>query len=59
MRVKAVGERSAPWLLRPFFWNQKRKYGQVLKPALLWVVITSTVSVPEPVVTVTWSVSTA
>ena len=24
------------WYLRPFFWNQKRKYGQVLKPALLW-----------------------
>ena len=25
-----------PWYLRPFFWNQKRKYGQVLKPALIW-----------------------
>jgi len=25
-----------PWYLRPFFWNQKRKYGQVLKPGLLW-----------------------
>ncbi|MFA5937713.1 MAG: carboxymuconolactone decarboxylase family protein [Sinimarinibacterium sp.] len=25
-----------PWYLRPFFWNQKRKYGQVLGPALLW-----------------------
>jgi AhpD family alkylhydroperoxidase len=25
-----------PWYLRPFFWNQRRKYGQVLKPALLW-----------------------
>lgn len=25
-----------PWYLRPFFWNQKRKYGQVLKPALVW-----------------------
>jgi uncharacterized peroxidase-related enzyme len=24
------------WYLRPFFWNQKRKYGQVLMPALLW-----------------------
>lgn len=25
-----------PWLLRPFFWNQKRKYGAVLQPGLLW-----------------------
>ena len=24
------------WYLRPFFWNQRRKYGQVLKSALLW-----------------------
>jgi AhpD family alkylhydroperoxidase len=24
------------WYLRPFFWNQRRKYGQVLQPALLW-----------------------
>ena len=25
-----------PWYLRPFFWKQKRKYGQVLTPGLLW-----------------------
>ena len=25
-----------PWYLRPFFWSQKRKYGQVLIPGLLW-----------------------
>ncbi len=25
-----------PLWLRPFFWNQKRKYGQVLKPGLIW-----------------------
>jgi AhpD family alkylhydroperoxidase len=25
-----------PWYLRPFFWNQKRKYGAVLDPGLLW-----------------------
>jgi len=25
-----------PWYLRPFFWNQQRRYGQVLRPALLW-----------------------
>jgi AhpD family alkylhydroperoxidase len=27
---------KCPWYLRPFFWNQRRKYGQVLKPALVW-----------------------
>ncbi|MGE0175102.1 MAG: carboxymuconolactone decarboxylase family protein [Oligoflexales bacterium] len=25
-----------PWYLRPFFWNQRRRYGRVLKPGLLW-----------------------
>lgn len=25
-----------PWYLRPFFWNQRRKYGSVLDAALLW-----------------------
>jgi len=25
-----------PWILRPFFWNQKRKYGAILQPGLLW-----------------------
>ncbi len=25
-----------PWYVRPFFWRQRRKYGQVLKPGLLW-----------------------
>jgi AhpD family alkylhydroperoxidase len=25
-----------PWYLRPFFWNQRRKYGRVLDAALLW-----------------------
>ncbi len=32
--TKQVG--AYPWLLRPFFWNQKRKYGAVLQPGLLW-----------------------
>lgn len=34
-----VSERSIgryPSYLRPFFWNQKRKYGQVLLPGLIW-----------------------
>jgi len=25
-----------PWYVRIFFWNQKRKYGEVLEPARLW-----------------------
>lgn len=36
MRVIEKPLSHYPWYLRPFFWNQKRKYGQVLKPALLW-----------------------
>ena len=36
MRVAEKTISAYPWYLRPFFWNQKRKYGQVLKPALLW-----------------------
>ena len=27
---------SYPFWLRPFFWRQKRRYGSVLKPGLLW-----------------------
>ena len=36
MRVPAKPLRSYPFYLRPFFWNQRRKYGEVLKAALLW-----------------------
>jgi AhpD family alkylhydroperoxidase len=25
-----------PWLIKLFFWNQKRRYGAVLEPARLW-----------------------
>jgi len=25
-----------PWYVRLFFWNQKRRYGSVLEPSLLW-----------------------
>jgi AhpD family alkylhydroperoxidase len=27
---------SCSWYLRPFFWNQRRKYGAVLDSALMW-----------------------
>ena len=32
-----VAPASAPaWYLRPFFWNQRRRYGKVLDATLLW-----------------------
>lgn len=36
MRVAERSPGQYPWYLRPFFWNQRRKYGQVLGPALVW-----------------------
>ncbi len=36
VRVSEKPAARYPWYLGPFFWNQKRKYGQVLKPGLLW-----------------------
>ncbi|MFP4190836.1 MAG: carboxymuconolactone decarboxylase family protein [Candidatus Hydrogenedentota bacterium] len=36
MRVAEKPLPSYPWYLRPFFWKQRRKYGEVLKPGLVW-----------------------
>ena len=36
MRVPAKSLSDYSWLVRIFFWNQKKKYGQVLEPAMLW-----------------------
>lgn len=36
MRITAKAISSYPFFLRPFFWNQRRKYGEVLVPGLLW-----------------------
>jgi AhpD family alkylhydroperoxidase len=36
MRVETKPLNAYPWWLRPFFWKQKRKYGQVLEPGLVW-----------------------
>jgi AhpD family alkylhydroperoxidase len=36
MRIPPKPIESYPFYLRPFFWNQKRKYGAVLDSALLW-----------------------
>lgn len=36
MRIMPKPLTKYPWYLKPFFWNQKRKYGAVLDSALLW-----------------------
>lgn len=36
MRIETKAQSAYPWYLRPFFWNQRRKYGEVLQAALLW-----------------------
>lgn len=36
MRIEPKPLGAYPWYLRPFFWNQRRKYGAVLDSALLW-----------------------
>lgn len=36
MRVPPKDPSNTAWYLKPFFWNQKRKYGRVLDAALMW-----------------------
>jgi AhpD family alkylhydroperoxidase len=36
MRITAKPLAQYPWYLRPFFWSQKYRYGEVLLPGLLW-----------------------
>lgn len=36
MRASTKPLSHYPWWIRPFFWNQTRKYGEVLQPGLLW-----------------------
>lgn len=36
MRIQSKSPASYPWYLKPFFWSQKRRYGEVLLPGLLW-----------------------
>ncbi|MDB2384676.1 carboxymuconolactone decarboxylase family protein [Endozoicomonas sp.] len=36
MHVPTKPLKSYPLWLKPFFWSQKRRYGKVLKPGLLW-----------------------
>lgn len=37
MNVPPKSPRDCAWYLRPFFWNQRRKYGAVLDSALLLI----------------------
>lgn len=34
--IRTPHEHRFPWYIRMFFWNQKRRYGDVLEPARLW-----------------------
>jgi AhpD family alkylhydroperoxidase len=36
LRIQVKPQKKYPWYLQPFFWNQRRKYGQVLNPGLVW-----------------------
>jgi AhpD family alkylhydroperoxidase len=36
VRVSQSATSTLPWYLRPLFWLQKRRWGQVLVPALTW-----------------------
>jgi len=36
MRIAPRREKDTPWYLRPFFWNQRRKYGRALDASLVW-----------------------
>ena len=36
MRISEKPLSRYPWYLRPLFWLQRRKYGEILKPGLLW-----------------------
>lgn len=36
MRIDSKPLADCAWYLRPFFWNQRRKYGRVLDAARLW-----------------------
>jgi AhpD family alkylhydroperoxidase len=36
MRISEKPLHEYPWYLKPFYWSQKRRYGEVLVPGLLW-----------------------
>ncbi len=36
MHIEPLSEQGLAWYLKPFFWNQRRRYGKVLDAARLW-----------------------
>lgn len=36
MQISVKKLKDYPLFLKPFFWSQKRRYGKILKPGLLW-----------------------
>ncbi len=36
MRIPPIAPEQSPWWLKPVYWLQKRHYGQVLLPGLIW-----------------------
>lgn len=36
MHIATKPLKDYPWIARLFFWNQRRRYGQVLEPGMLW-----------------------
>ncbi len=34
--ITTTNSHKFPWYVRAFFWNQKRRYGQILEPTRLW-----------------------
>ncbi|MGQ0685483.1 carboxymuconolactone decarboxylase family protein [Bradyrhizobium sp.] len=36
MRIKPREVSDCPWYLRPFLWNQRRKFGKELESSLMW-----------------------
>ena len=36
MHANTKPAKEYPWFIRLFFWNQKRRYGKVLAPGMLW-----------------------
>ena len=36
MRINPKHRNKYPWYLKPFFYHQKKKYGAILEPGLIW-----------------------
>lgn len=36
MRINLLEPTKTAWYIKPFLWHQKRKYGAILSPSLIW-----------------------